>query len=105
MDAHLHMIRVSLRETDGRLTLRPTNRASKVALMGQPDGREEVLLLPSSVQSIHHIEPRMMGLVNGEVNITTDRGWVYHVHYRAKSAQEVRELLEALRVAGYPVRD
>lgn len=102
----MHMLRVNLREEDARLTLRPTNRASKVALMGQPDGREEVLLYPHTVESIHHAEPRMMGLVNGEVTITAaSTGWVYQCHYRSKSTQEVKALLEALRVAGYPVRD
>lgn len=106
----MHMLRVSLNEETGRLVLRPTNRASRTALIGQPDGRDEVLLDPHMIESVRNAPPRLGGILNGEVTVQTkgtserQQGWTYRLHYRAKDAADVGELVHALRVAGYPVR-
>lgn len=84
-------------EWDGRaLTARGTSRAGRVALLGEDHADGQVVIPRERIGSVVLKEPRVFGLVNGNLVVTTTDGRRYQLHFRRKSVGEFRALAEAV---------
>lgn len=87
-------------EWDGQtLVARGTSKAGTVALLGAEygvGGASEMRLPRDEVASVVNVPPKVGGLVNGEVVVTSTAGRTYRMHYRRRDAQAWAGLVAAL---------
>jgi hypothetical protein len=75
------------------LNVTPRNRASRVALLGDPKA-PDLALSRQFIAGVTHKEPS--ALVNGHVTVATADGRKFVLHFRKKQADDMRALVDAL---------
>jgi hypothetical protein len=94
MKATGYMVEAELH--DGVLTLRGTTGPGRVALLGEEHKEGEVSFPAFHVASVELREPKLMGLVNGNLIVRTEDGVRFQLHFRKQDAEGMRALAAAL---------